>query len=283
MNVAPMIWVHDSSGSGLRDAEQARVSVLDHGFTVADAVFETLKISAGQPFALTRHLSRLQRSALALGLAPPDIEAIDAAVYDTVAANAAYLGAVGRLRVTYTGGAGPLGSQRDESAPTWVIATAPTTPWAPTARLATVPWPKNERGPLTGIKSTSYADNVMALAFAHEAGADEALWLNTQGSVCEGSGSNVFMVADGVISTPPLSAGCLPGITRELVVEWAQVTQNDMSLAQLQAADEVFITSSTRDVQPVSAVDGIEYPAPGPITGRLIEIFTQNASRLVDP
>ena len=184
---ATMVWVHDENGSGLHADGAARVSVLDHGFTVADGVFETLKVERGMVFALQRHLSRLRRSIAAIGLPEPDLSAIESAVEATVAANTTYIGDHARLRITYTGGLGPLGSNRLCGVPTWVVAVAPTRPWPATAILHTVAWPLNERGPLVGIKSTSYAENVMALADAHAHGADEALWLNTRGELCEGS------------------------------------------------------------------------------------------------
>jgi branched-chain amino acid aminotransferase len=278
------IWLaQGDERGGLVDAADARVSVLDHGFTVADGIFETLKVSGGTAFALTRHLARLERSAAAMGLPAPDRPAVRAAVEETLAANAPLLGDLGRLRITFTAGEAPLGSDRGESGPTLVVATSPMSPWPQSAAVITVPWPRNERSPLAGVKSTSYAENVLALGRAHEHGAGEALMADTRGMLCEGTGSNVFVVLDGRLVTPALGSGCLPGITRGLVIEWSGAAEEDLPFDVLAAADEVFITSSTRDVQPVHRVDGRSLAAPGPVTAAVAAAFEANSRADADP
>lgn len=272
-----------SHAGGLVDAADARVSVLDHGFTVADGVFETLKIADGSPFALTRHLDRLERSAAAMGLPAPDRGQVASAVAETVDANASLIGSLARLRITYTAGDAPLGSDRGETAPTLVVAVSTMKPWPESAAVITVPWPRNERSPLAGVKSTSYAENVLALSRAHEHGAAEALMPDTQGRLCEGTGSNVFLVLDGQLVTPSLATGCLPGVTRDLVLEWSVAVELDVPLAALEEAEEVFITSSTRDVQPVHRVDGRSLAAPGPITASVRAEFARRSHADVDP
>ena len=274
-------WV--SHQGGLVDADDARVSVLDHGFTVADGVFETLKVANGAAFALTRHLDRLERSAAAMGLPAPDRTQVVAAVHETVEANAPVLGALGRLRITYTAGDAPLGSDRGETGPTLVVAVSAMKPWPESAAVITVPWPRNERSPLAGVKSTSYAENVLALARAHDHGAGEALMPDTQGRLCEGTGSNVFLVLDGRLITPSLATGCLAGVTRDLVLEWSGAIESDVPISVLDEAEEVFITSSTRDVQPVHRVDSRSLAAPGPITAAVREDFLRRAGADVDP
>ena len=117
-----------------------------------------------------------------------------------------------RLRITYTGGISPLGSDRGDGAPTLVVAVAPMRDWPASSAVATVPWTRNERSATAGLKTTSYAENVVALAHAHANGAAEALLANTAGNLCEGTGSNVFLVLDGQVVTPPLSSGCLAGV-----------------------------------------------------------------------
>ncbi|MEU9383709.1 aminodeoxychorismate lyase [Streptomyces sp. NPDC048279] len=271
------IWLD----GGLRDAESARVSVFDHGLTVGDGIFETVKATGGRPFALTRHLDRLTRSARGLGLPDPDHDEVRRACEAVLAANPM---ALGRLRITYTGGHGPLGSDRGDRGPTLLVAVGETGRRADTTAVVTVPWTRNERGALTGLKTTSYAENVVALARAHEHGASEALFANTVGQLCEGTGSNVFVVLDGEIHTPPVASGCLAGITRALTVEWAGAKETDLPLDVLERADEVFLTSTLRDVQAVHRVDDRPLPgAPGPATAKAMRIFDERSGQDLDP
>lgn len=268
-------------------ADEAVVSAFDHGLTVGDGVFETAKVVDGVPFALRRHLERLARSAAGLGLPAPDADAVRAAC-SAVVADAAASGGEGagplRLRITYTAGRAPLGSDRGDGPPTLVVAAAPLGTWPATTAVATVPWPRNERGPLAGLKTTSYADNVIALARARAAGASEALMADTRGRLCEGTGSNVFVVLGGDVSTPTLATGCLAGITRALVLEWTQAHEADHPVDVLQRAEEVFICSSTRDVQAVHAVDDRLLPgAPGPVTARVAAEFARRSAADPDP
>ncbi|MGX1546029.1 aminotransferase class IV [Streptomyces adustus] len=271
------IWLD----GGLRDAESARVSVFDHGLTVGDGIFETVKTVEGRPFALTRHLDRLTRSARGLGLPDPDLDEVRRACAAVVEANPAPLG---RLRITYTGGHGPLGSDRGEAGPTLVVALGGTGRRADSTAVVTVPWTRNERGALTGLKTTSYAENVVALARAHAHGATEALFANTVGQLCEGTGSNVFVVLDGEIHTPPVASGCLAGITRALTVEWTGAKETELPLDVLERAEEVFLTSTLRDVQAVHRVDERELPgAPGPVTAKAMRIFDERSGHDLDP
>jgi branched-chain amino acid aminotransferase len=266
---------------GLQDIETARVSVFDHGLTVGDGIFETVKAVEGRPFALTRHLDRLTRSARGLGLPDPDHEEIRRACAAVLETNPV---AFGRLRITYTGGHGPLGSDRGEHGPTLVVALGEATRRPDTTAVITVPWTRNERGALTGLKTTSYAENVVALARAHQHGASEALFANTVGQLCEGTGSNVFVVLDGEIHTPPVASGCLAGITRALVAEWTGAKETDLPLDVLERADEVFLTSSLRDIQAVHRVDDRELPgAPGPVTAKAVRVFAEMSGHDQDP
>lgn len=273
----------DRDAGALADAADARVSVLDHGFTVADGVFETLKVTDAGPFALTRHLRRLASSARALGLVEPDDAVVRAAVSEVVSANRDAIAGLGRLRITYTGGVAPLGSDRGDAVPSLVVACAATSPWPATTTIATVPWTRNERSAVAGVKSTSYAENVIALEHAHARGASEAVLANTRGELCEGTGTNVFVVVDGIVLTPPLSSGCLAGITRELVLEWFGGEERSLPLSVLTDADEVFLTSSTRNVHPVVRADDRTWDEPGPVSLRLQDAFESRAAAVVDP
>ncbi|MFE9774242.1 aminotransferase class IV [Streptomyces sp. NPDC005931] len=271
------IWLD----GGLQDMESARVSVFDHGLTVGDGIFETVKAVDGRPFALTRHLDRLTRSARGLGLPAPDLDHVRRACAAVLEANPMPLG---RLRITYTGGHGPLGSDRGEHGPTLVVALGSTAGRPDSTAVVTVPWTRNERGALTGLKTTSYAENVVALARAREQGASEALFGNTVGHLCEGTGSNVFVVLDGEIHTPPLASGCLAGITRALAVEWTGSKETDLPLDVLREAEEIFLTSTLRDVQGVHRVDDRELPgAPGPVTAKAMRIFDERSGADLDP
>ncbi|MFI8349610.1 aminotransferase class IV [Streptomyces sp. NPDC085596] len=271
------IWLDGA----LRDATTASVSVFDHGLTVGDGVFETLKVVDGKPFALTRHLDRLTRSARGLGLPDPDHDEVARACAAVLEANPMPLG---RLRVTYTGGQAPLGSERGAHGPTLVVALSETTRRPDSTAVVTVPWVRNERGALTGLKTTSYAENVVALARAHEQGASEALFANSVGQLCEGTGSNVFVVLDGEIHTPPVASGCLAGITRALTVQWTGAKETDLPLDVLERADEIFLTSSLRDVQAVHLVDGRELPgAHGPVTAKAMRIFEERSGADLNP
>ena len=253
------VWLHD----GLVDPADARVSVFDHGLTVGDGVFETLRTYDRRPFALDLHLARLARSAAGLGLPVPPEATIREAVGAVL--DAAGAGEI-RLRITVTGGMAPLGSGRGEGGPTLFVAAAPLDPVAPAATIATVPWARNERGAVAGLKTTSYAENVVALAHARSLGADEALLANTRGEVCEGTGSNVFVVLDGRLLTPPLSSGCLAGVTREIVLDVTDAEEATIPMGDLARVEEMFLTSSTREVQPVAALDGRTLRGSGDVT-----------------
>lgn len=260
----------------------ARVSVFDHGLVVGDGVFETIKVEGGVPFAMTRHLVRLRKSALGLGLPEPDLDQIRDGAMAVIAASAK--APLARLRVTVTGGLSPLGSERGNSPVTAIVAMADQPLPADSVDVVMVPWPRNERGALSGLKTTSYGENVRALAYAAEHRGSEAIFANTVGQLCEGTGTNVFVVIGGRLLTPPLSSGCLAGVTRALVIEWAGAEEEDLPAAALALADEAFLSGTTRNVQPIRAVDGIALPAaPGPVTQKAAAVFAQKAAETQDP
>ena len=265
----------------LREAGDVGVSVFDHGLTTGDGVFETVKTVDGRPFALSRHLARLAASARGLGLPEPDLETVRRACLAVAEDTPLPLG---RLRVTYTAGRAPLGSERGDGPPTLVVAQSEVArPPAATAAV-TVPWRRNEHSAVAGLKTTSYAENVRALARARQQGATEAILGNTAGRLCEGTGSNVFVVVDGELHTPPLSAGCLAGVTRALVLEWVGGRETDLPLDVLTEADEVFLTSTLRDVQPLHRIDGRPLPgAAGEVAAEAARVFARRAAATPDP
>jgi branched-chain amino acid aminotransferase len=236
---------------GLCPVDEATVAWTDHGVVVGDGAFEALQIVRGMPFAATRHIRRLRGTLEALAIPAPDDELLLSAMRAVIAANAM---ATGKLRVTVTAGSGPLGSGEPTGPPHAFVAAAGLDR-RPPAVAVTVPWSRNERGALAGLKTTSYAENVRALRYAHERGAGEALFANTRGELCEGTGTNVFVVIDGLPRTPPLSSGCLAGVTRALVLEMTDAVEERLPVDALLAADEVFLTSSLRNVQPMERVD----------------------------
>ncbi len=272
------VWLN---GELLPD-DDARISVFDHGLVVGDGVFETIKVADGVPFAMTRHLARLRRSAVGLGLPEPDLEQIHAGALAVIAASARP--SLARLRVTVTGGKSPLGSERGDSPVTAIVAMAGQPAPAPFVDVVTVSWPRNERGALSGLKTTSYGENVRALAYAAQHGGGEAIFPNTVGELCEGTGTNVFVVIGGRLLTPPLSSGCLAGVTRALVIEWAEAIEEQLPLSALASAEEAFLSGTTRDVQPIRRVDGVALPAvPGPVTKKAAEIFALRSAESPDP
>lgn len=260
------------------------IDIFDHGFTVGDGVFETIALRGGIAFGTTRHLARLVRSAVKMGLRRPDPDDLRRAVDLTIAANSDVTW--GALRITYTSGPGTVGSGRGGMSATTVVAARAMARHDSLAEVITVPWPRNERGALAGIKTTSYAENAVALADAHRQGATEAIFSNTKGDLCEGSGTNVFVVVNGQLVTPPLSAGCLAGITRGLVIERCglDVDQRNVPLDVLYMSDEAFLTSATRDVQPIRSVDGRGVTScPGPITERAMAAYAAVLAADPDP
>jgi hypothetical protein len=162
----------------LEDPTGPAVAVSDHGLTVGDGVFEAVKAVGARPFALTRHLERLARSAEGLGLPVPDLDVVRRAVGEVLRGTNEPLS---RVRITYTGGPAPLGSGRGDAEPTLIVVAAPLDEAAESSRVATVPWPRNERGALAGLKTTSYGENVVMLAHAKERGAGEAVMANLAG------------------------------------------------------------------------------------------------------
>ncbi len=217
--------------------------------------FEAVKVVAGVPFALHRHLDRLVASASPLGI-EVDLAAVRAGT-DAVLATTPPGAPPFWLRITVTAGPGRMASAARASEPTVVASIAPMVVWGPAADVVVVPWSRNEHGASAGLKTVSYVDNARALRFAHDQGADEGLFANTVGNLCEGAGSNVFVVRDGTLVTPPLSAGCLAGITRSLLLErMPSIVEADVPVAELATCEEAFLTSTSRDVHPIRSIDG---------------------------
>jgi len=261
----------------LTDPTGPAVSLTDHGFTVGDGVFEAIKVVGGRPFALDLHLDRLLTSARGLGLPDVDLAAVRTGVEAVLAGVHLELG---RIRITVTAGPAPLGSGRGDHPPTLAVVAAPMEPMPPTASIVTVPWRRNEHGALAGLKTTSYAENVVALAEARRQGASEAIFANLAGHLCEGTGSNLFYVVDGELRTPTLASGCLAGVTRRLLLDWYGGREVDEPIDVAESADEVFLVSTTRDVQGVVRWGSRDLTT-GPVTHAAAQTWRQRERELL--
>ena len=272
------VWVGKGASGALVPATDATISVFDHGFTVADGIFETMKVVDGRVFLWPWHLERLHVSADILGLQLPPDDHLTDVVLKVARANPQ----AGRLRLTITAGDGPLGSDRSGSDVSVVAAASASKPWPSTAQLGIAGWPRNERSPLVAAKTTSYAEQVLALEHAHRAQASEAIFFNTEGHLTEGTGSNIFIVHAGVVKTPPTADGLLAGITRRFVLTLADdgipMREEPITADMLLNADEVFISSSTRDIQPVDRVEERQYSV-GEVTLELQRRFRAAAEQ----
>ncbi|NOY00957.1 MAG: 4-amino-4-deoxychorismate lyase [Verrucomicrobia bacterium] len=281
-SVEPWVW---RNGKVIR-AGEAHISPFDHGILVGDGVFETLNVYDGEPFAASRHFCRLEKSAGKLGLKVPDESELLAVMREVLEANEL---SKARIRVTITGGISPLGSDRGTAEHTMLVAASPIPEYAETGKVITVPFTRNENSALVGVKSTSYGENVVALALAKKQGAVEAIFANNAGMLCEGTGCNIFVVLDGKLLTPTLASGCLAGVTRSVVLDVCEelgieVREKDMPLNDLKKADEAFLSSSLREVQGIERVDEVDLPvAPGPITQKIRQAFKAFVSRNPDP
>ncbi|MBE7325617.1 aminotransferase class IV family protein [Nocardioides sp. Y6] len=242
-----------------------------------DGLFETLKVVDGVPFALTRHLTRMAASAAELALPEVDVAHLRATVLDRLAdlSEAGVLPDVARLRL--------LWSSRVDGNGALDVTTSGLPVAQGAAHVRTTSWRRNREGAVRGHKSTDYVDNLVALAEAVDQGAGEAIFADTSGMLCEGSGTNIFYVVDGELRTPALSTGCLPGVTRGLVLEWCGGREVEEPLDVLGRASEVFLTSSTREVQPVASCDGWTYAAPGPVAGGVLEVWARRSRETPDP
>lgn len=273
------------NGNLLETPNEPAVSVLDHGLVVGDGVFESIAVVDGAPFAQTRHLDRLVRSAEGLGIAKPDLGAVREGIAATLAAGPEL--SFGRIRITVTSGPGPLGSPRGNGPLTIAVIAEPAERPPAVSSFVTVPWRRNDVGALTGLKTTSYAENAKMVEYARARGASEAVMANTRGQLCEGTGSNVMYAIDGQLITPTLDSGCLAGVTRALALEWLgaelDVVERDAPLEVLADADEVILLGTTRNIQAIDRVGGSNYPAPGPLTLQAQQIWARESGRHIDP
>jgi branched-chain amino acid aminotransferase len=242
-------------------ATETKIAITDEGLIRGDGVFEVIRVYDGQPFKLEEHLDRLERSGQNLRL-EVDREAVSTDLWHLLAE-------VGigpnheAVRIMLT-----RGGRR-------IVMTEPLHHQPPVSRLTTITY--SPTIVLDGIKSLSYAANMLMGRLARERGYDEALLVTPGGTVLEAPTSSIFWIRDGAVHTPPLEDHILASITRALVIDTVrasgiaggEVTERSIDLEDLLAADEVFLASTMREVQPVSAIDETRFPAPGPISDQL--------------
>lgn len=276
-----LIWFNGD----LIPAEQAKVSVFDHGLLYGDGVFEGIRIYRSKVFKLRTHLDRLYHGAEIIDLSMPySIDELFDATKKTVAANGLESG---YIRLVVTRGIGTLGLNPYECAnPTvFIIADAiqlyPKEYYEQGLKIITAKTLRNHPGAMpSAVKSMNYLNSIYAQVEAIRADALEAIMLNHEGNVAECSGDNLFMVKAGEVATPPLSAGILPGITRRIVLDLAAelglaAEERNFKMDELYAADECFLTGSAAEVVPVTGIDErtIGEGKPGPITRQLSDAF----------
>ena len=263
--------------------QEARVSPFDRGLLYGYGLFETMRAYKGRVFRLDRHLARLRLSAERLAFAS-ELEAYDLeqAVYRTLEANKL---ADARIRLTVSAGPGERSLAPPAGGPIMVLVVAEKLALSPRSyeqgiRVALVSSKRNSLSPLSRIKATNYLDNLVAYSEAVALGAEEAILLNERGFIAEGSMSNIFVVAKGMLLTPSEESGILPGITREAVLELArelgiEAAEGEIPLADLLRADEAFLTSSVREVLPITSIDNkpVAQGSPGPVTRRLLAAY----------
>ena len=289
--MAEVIYLNGS----LMPSSEASISVSDHGFLYGYGLFETMRAYAGKIFLLERHIKRLMDSAEIIGLSS-GLAGIDLrkACQDTLAANGIE---DARIRLTVTNGESDgFPWTASDHRPTVVITARPYTP-LPTEKyeqgikIGVSAQRRCNQSVTSGIKSTNYLPNVLARTEAAAYGLDEALLLNDDGFIAEGGCSNAFFVKSSRLVTPSLGSGVLPGITRELVIELAEmlgigVTEGTVGLGTLKNCDESFLTNSTMEIMPVVAVrDGagnvtnIGTGKPGDITRKLMAAYKERVKK----
>ena len=238
------------------------ISLDDHGVTVGDGIFESMRVTAFGVFALDRHLARLAYAANLIGIDLPPTNAITDAIADVVS-NLHNSGVTdARLRLTITSGLGPAGVMRGANINWFLTAAAISISTSP-ARLQTSKIIRNEYSPIAGIKTLSYLENVLALNTAVAAGFDEALICNTKGEVVESATCNLLFEIDGNLITPPLDSGALRGITREILVDLLHVKEATVTKSDLVRCTGAALLSSVRGIQHISHID--QQAVPGSI------------------
>jgi branched-chain amino acid aminotransferase len=262
------VWLNGA----LCPAAEAKVDALSQAVLQGAGVYDALLLHGGRPVAFDKHLRRLTIGAQRLQLPPPDGAALRAAIATLAAAHRL---TEARVRITLGSGRSPNVFPGPDEVHVTLVTLSPVAAPKATAALTISAFRRNEHSPLAGIKYTACAENLLVQRAALAAGFDEAVFLNTAGDVCEGAFSNVFIVSGDRVHTPSLTSGCLPGVAREIVLELCArhsipADETTVAPAALADADEIFLTSSIRGIQPVRRIDSRELLSPGSLTQRLM-------------
>jgi branched-chain amino acid aminotransferase len=265
-----IIWVDGETVA----AETARIDPRDRGFTLGDGLYETIRVQNRRPLRLDRHFARLGDGLRLLDISLPfGVAVLSNAIQEVLGGNALTDAAV---RLTVTRGPAERGLAPDPAANvTIVISAASYPPPRPVRVVIATVTRRNEHSPLSRVKSTNCLDGILARIEAARRGADDAILLNCAGCVAETTAANVFVVLDGALATPPAQAGALPGTMRGWIIETAPVDIRNLTVENLRAAEEIFLTSSL-GIRSVVALDGRALPA-GPVAARLSELDTKTA------
>ena len=255
-----MIWLNDRLVD--ESSMPTLLPISDRSFLLGEGLFETILTIGGKAVALDRHIKRLIRGAEVIGISAPTPESIAIAVTQLLHSTSEI--ALGRMRVTLSGSGN------------FVITHQPYKEWSEPARLVTYPHPFNAKSPLQKVKSTSYGEYLLAFRYAQERNADDALLFNTDDRIMESSTANIIALIGGKWVTPPLSAGPLPGITRELLIEWELLIERDLIFEELQRCESMALISSLRSIQPIGEINGRKYKT----SGKIDEISTLYKSSL---
>lgn len=283
VTIEPAVWIDGECQAGER-----HVSARDRGLTLGDGVFETMRASRGVVFRLDRHMARLARALATLCIdAPPDLRAWVMRAVDAAGPGEA------SVRLTVTRGAAATGgvAPPPEARPTAIVTIAPMPAFEAAiydrglaARVAS--GRRNEHAMSAGLKTLAYTDAVLALLEARRAGADDALFLDTEGHCSEATSSNLFVWTGTTLVTPPVGCAALPGITRAAVIELAAASriaaaERAFGLDELHAAKEAFLTSSLRGIAPLVRVGerAIGGGTPGPVTRRIAAAYADLVAR----
>lgn len=248
-------------------------------------VFTTLRIYSGVPFAYEYHWERMTRDAGLLRVELPYHAAeIRGQLSRLVEANGAQEGAA---RIYFIRNGGNVWSMPAERETDYLIFTAGLPAWGESARLTVTPQGRHAASSLAGVKVLSWISNLATADQVHERGFDETILLNERGEVAECTAANVFIVRNGTVLTPPLDSGCLPGVTRRVLLEAAsaagiEAREQVLRLDDLPAADEVFISSTTREVLPVREIDGRQLRQQWPASTGLRAVFRDYVRRYVE-